>query len=220
MGQGFQDHVLVAGCIWEYNEPQAPKNSLAEATYFWKSAPDLDGPDTQPFQIEVPYATEVTGPQFAPPAGAWTISPGLVRPKSRGRVYLESSDPKAMAKVDAQFLSHEDDVTAVMRSIEKCREIGNSAAMSEFVKREVMPGQMSEDDLRNFAKNAAGTYFHESCTCRMGQDDGAVVDARLSVYGVEGLTIVDASIMPRVTTGNTMAPCVVIGERAADILLS
>lgn len=220
VGQGFQDHVLVAGCIWEYKEPQAPKNSLAEATYFWKSSPDLDGPDTQPFQIEVPYATEVTGPQFAPPAGAWTISPGLVRPKSRGRVYLESRDPKAMAKVDAQFLSHEDDVTAVMRSIEKCREIGNSAAMSEFVKREVMPGQMSEDDLRNFAKNAAGTYFHESCTCRMGQDDGAVVDARLSVYGVEGLTIADASIMPRVTTGNTMAPCVVIGERAADILLS
>lgn len=218
VGQGFQDHVLVAGCIWEYNEPQAPRNSLAEATYFWKSSPDLDSPDTQPFQIEVPYATEITGPQFNPPAAAWTISPGLVRPKSRGRVYLTSNDPMAMAKVDAQFLSHEDDLTAVIRSIEKCREIGNSGPLSDFVKREVMPGALSADEMRDFAKNAAGTYFHESCTCKMGQDDMSVVDANLNVYGVEGLTIADASIMPRVTTGNTMAPCVIIGERAGDIL--
>lgn len=219
VGQGFQDHVLVAGCIWEYNEPQAPRNSLAEATYFWKSKADLDAPDTQPFQIEVPYATEVTGPQFAPPAGAWTISPGLVRPKSRGRVYLETNDPKAQARVDAHFLSHEDDLTAVLASIEKCREIGNSAPLSDFVKREVMPGALSADEMRDFAKNAAGTYFHESCTCKMGTDDMSVVDANLTVYGVEGLTIADASIMPRVTTGNIMAPCVIIGERAADNLL-
>lgn len=220
VGQNFQDHVLVAGCIWEYNEPQAPRNSLAEATYFWKSDPSVDSPDTQPFQIEVPYATEVTGPQFAPPAGSWTISPGLVRPKSRGRVYLTSNDPMALAKVDAQFLSHEDDLTAVVRSIEKCREIGNAPALSDFVKREVMPGAMSEDALRDFAKDASGTYFHESCTCKMGTDDMSVVDARLDVYGVEGLTIADASVMPRVSTGNTMAPTVIIGERAADILLA
>ncbi|MFZ7090875.1 GMC family oxidoreductase [Primorskyibacter sp. 2E233] len=218
VGQNFQDHVLVAGCIWEYNEPQAPKNSLAEATFFWKSDSALDGPDMQPFQIEVPYATEVTGPEYGPPAGAWTISPGLVRPKSRGRVYLDSSDPMAQAKVDAKFLSHPDDLTAVVRSIELCREIGNSEAMKDFVKREVMPGPLSPEAMQNFAKNAAGTYFHESCTCKMGRDEMSVVDANLSVYGVEGLTIADASIMPRVSTGNTMAPTVIIGERAGDIL--
>jgi choline dehydrogenase len=219
VGENFQDHVLVAGCIWEYPDPLPPRNSLAEATFFWKTESGLDTPDMQPFQIEVPYATEVTGPEYGPPAGAWTLSPGLVRPKSRGRVYLESADPMAMARVDAGFLSHPDDVTAVVRGIELCREIGNAPALSEFVKREVMPGKLSAEKMRAFARNAAGTYFHESGTCRMGTDEMAVVDGRLSVYGVEGLTVADASIMPRVTTGNTMAPSVIIGERAGDILL-
>ncbi|WP_300434699.1 GMC family oxidoreductase [uncultured Mameliella sp.] len=220
VGQNFQDHVLVAGCIWEYKEPLPPRNSLAEATFFWKSDSALDGPDMQPFQIEVPYATEVTGPAYTPPAGAWTLSPGLVRPKSRGRVYLESSDPMAQAKVDAQFLSHPDDLKTVVHAIELCREIGNSDAMKDFVKREVMPGTLSPAEMQDFAKNAAGTYFHQSCTCKMGRDEMSVVDGNLSVYGVEGLTIADASIMPRATTGNTMAPTVMIGERAADILLA
>ncbi|KHQ53448.1 hypothetical protein A9320_05565 [Ruegeria sp. PBVC088] len=92
--------------------------------------------------------------------------------------------------------------------------------MREFVKREVMPGALSPAEMQDFAKNAAGTYFHESCTCKMGTDEMSLVDANLSVYGVEGLSIADASIMPRVTTGNTMAPTVIIGERAADILLA
>lgn len=219
VGQNFQDHVLLAGCIWEYNEPQAPKNSLAEATFFWKSDSSLDTPDTQPFQIEVPFASEVTGPAYEPPAGAWSLAPGLVRPKSRGRVYLESSDPMALAKVDGQFLAHPDDLTAVIRSIELCREIGNSSAMKDFVKREVMPGMLSPTEIQDFAKNAAGTYFHESCSCKMGTDEMSVVDAKLSVYGVEGLMIADASVMPRVPTGNTMAPTVIIGERAADMLI-
>lgn len=219
VGENFQDHVLLAGCIWEYNEPQAPKNSLAEATFFWKSDSSLDTPDTQPFQIEVPFASEVTGPAYEPPAGAWSLAPGLVRPKSRGRVYLESSDPLALAKVDGQFLAHPDDLTAVIRSIELCREIGNSSAMKDFVKREVMPGMLSPAEIQDFAKNAAGTYFHESCSCKMGTDEMSVVDANLSVYGVEGLMIADASVMPRVPTGNTMAPTVIIGERAADMLI-
>lgn len=219
VGENFQDHVLVAGCVWEYNKPQAPKNSLAEATFFWKSDSRLDTPDTQPFQIEVPFASEVTGPAYAPPTEAWTLAPGLVAPKSRGRVYLQSSDPMALAKVDGKFLSHPDDMTAVIRSVELCREIGNSDAMKEFVKREVMPGVLTRAEVQDFARNAAGVYFHESCSCKMGMDEMSVVDAKLSVYGVEGLTIADASVMPRVPTGNTMAPTVIIGERAADLLI-
>jgi choline dehydrogenase len=220
VGRNFQDHVLVAGCVWEYNEALAPANNLAEATFFWKSDSSLDTPDLQPFQIEVPYASEVTGAQFQPPAGSWSIAPGLVRPQSRGRVHLTSSDPKAMARVDARFLSEPADLKAVLRGIELCREIGNSDVMKPFVKREVMPGPLDAGAMQDFAKNAAGTYFHESCTCKMGRDEMSVVDGRLSVYGVEGLSIGDASIMPRVSTGNTMAPTVVIGERMADILLA
>lgn len=109
---------------------------------------------------------------------------------------------------------------ALERCIELCREIGNSAALSEFVKREVMPGPISGSELREFARNAAGTYFHQSCTCKMGRDEMSVVDGRLAVHGIEGLSIADASVMPRVATGNTMASTVVIGERMADILLA
>lgn len=108
---------------------------------------------------------------------------------------------------------------ALVHYIELCREIGHSDAMSEFVKREVMPGALTGGDMKNFASNAAGTYYHESCTAKMGTDDMSVVNGQLSVYGIENLSIADASIMPRVTTGNTMAPTVVIGERMADILL-
>ena len=219
VGRNFQDHVLVAGCVWEYRNALPPANNLAEATFFCKSDASLASPDLQPFQIEVPYASEVTGAQYKPPAGAWSIAPGLVRPKSRGRVTLASADPADMARVDGAFLRHPDDVKALLRGIELCREIGNSAPMREFVKREVMPGPLKPRAMTGFLRNAAGTYFHESCTCRMGRDALAVVDARLSVRGVEGLSIADASVMPRVSTGNTMASTVVIGERMADLLI-
>lgn len=219
VGQNFQDHVLVAGCLWEYKEPIAPQNNAAEATFFWKSDGKLETPDLQPFQIEVPYVSEITGSQYEVPAASWSITPGLVKPKSRGRVTLASSDPSAMARVDAAFLRHPDDVKALIRGVELCREIGNSEAMKDFVKREVMPGVLNEQEVVEFIKNASGTYFHESCTCKMGKDENSVVDGSLSVYGVEGLSIADASVMPQVTTGNTMAPVVIIGERMADILL-
>ena len=219
VGQNFQDHSLLAGCVWEYKEALPPKNNLAEATFFWKSDSSLDTPDLQPFQIEVPFLSEVTGPKFNAPPGSWTIAPGLVRPKSRGRVYLASSDPKALAKVDAGYLRDPVDLKACMFGIELCREIGNSAPMREFVKREVAPGKkLDVAALADFAKNANTSYFHQSCTCKMGTDDMSVVDNRLSVRGVEGLTIADASIMPRVVTSNTMAATCVIGERAVDIL--
>lgn len=220
VGRNFQDHVLVAGCIWEYNKPLPPANNLAEATFFWKSDSALDTPDLQPFQIEVPYASEVTSKQFEMVPGAWSIAPGLVRPKSRGRVTLASANPSEKVKIDGAFLSHPDDVTALLRGIELCREIGAAPALKEFVKREIMPGKVDKAAMTDFLRNAAGTYFHESCTCKMGRDDMAVVDARLRVHGVEGLSIADASIMPRVSTGNTMAPTVIIGERMADILLA
>lgn len=218
VGQNFQDHILAAGCIWEYVSPLPPQNSAAEATFFWKSDSALDTPDLQPFQIEVPYASEVHGGAYEIPPGSWTIAPGIVRPKSRGEVRLNGPKPTDTVTIDGGFLREEADLIALTRCIELCREIGNSAAMAEFVKREVMPGPLTGNDLANFARNAAGTYFHESCTCKMGRDEMSVVDGSLSVHGIEGLSIADASVMPRVSTGNTMAPTVIIGERMADIL--
>jgi len=81
-----------------------------------------------------------------------------------------------------------------------------------------MSGNLKGGDLEDFIRNAASTYWHETCTAKMGRDEMSVVDANLKVYGLDHLLIADGSIMPRVATGNTMAPCVVIGERAAEIL--
>jgi choline dehydrogenase len=83
-----------------------------------------------------------------------------------------------------------------------------------------LPGNLKGADLEDFIRNAASTYWHQTCTAKMGRDDMSVVDANLKVYGIDGLRIADGSVMPRITTGNTMAPCVIIGERAGQILQS
>jgi choline dehydrogenase len=106
---------------------------------------------------------------------------------------------------------------AARACVELCREIGNSTSLRPFVKREVMPGNLKGAALEDFIRDAATTYHHQTCTAKMGYDPMSVVDNRLKVYGIDNVRIADGSIMPRVTTGNTMAPCVIIGERAAEI---
>jgi choline dehydrogenase len=97
-------------------------------------------------------------------------------------------------------------------------EIGNSAALRPDTQREIAPGPLNASELERFFRDGLTTFWHQSCTTKMGRDAMSVVDAKLNVYGVDRLRIADASILPRVTTGNTMAPCVVIGEQAAALL--
>jgi choline dehydrogenase len=106
----------------------------------------------------------------------------------------------------------------MVRCVEFCREIANSAALRPFVKREVIPGGMTGKSLESFVRDSVVTYWHQTCTAKMGRDSMSVVDSHLKVYGIDNLRIADGSIMPRITTGNTMAPCVVIGERAGEML--
>ena len=218
VGRNFQDHFMVAGCVWEFAAPIPPRNNAAECTFFWKSDPKLDTPDLQPFQIEVPYTSAETAKQFNPPAGSWSISPAVVRPKSSGRITLAGPNPQDGVRIDAGTLADPADFTAIMKCVEICREIGNTAAMKPFVKREIMPAGLRGQGLESFVRDAIVTYWHETCTAKMGTDAMSVVDAKLRVYGIKNLRIADGSIMPRVTTGNTMAPCVVIGERMGEIL--
>jgi choline dehydrogenase len=217
VGQNFQDHVGF-GCVWEYPQPLPPRNNMGEATFFWKSDPDLDTPDLQTCQGEMPMSSAETAAQFSPPAGSWSLFAGLVRPKSRGRIRLTGSDPHDPIEIEANTLAHPDDMKAAIACVELCREIGNSGPLSPFLKREVMPGNLKGAALENFIRDAASTYWHQTCTAKMGHDAMSVVDGSLKVHGIDHLRIADGSIMPRVTTGNTMAPCVVIGERAGDIL--
>lgn len=219
VGRNFQDHVMVAGCVWESPEPITPRNNLGEATFFWKSDDELEVPDIQAFLIEVPIVTpEAFGCYGPPPASSWTLLPGLVRPRSRGEVRLTGPDPRDPVAIDANVLSHPDDLTALVRGVEFCRDIGNGASLRPFAKREMMPGNLAGEALRAFVRLTASSVWHQSGTARMGVDEMSVVDSQLRVHGISNLRVADASIMPRVTTGNTMAPCVVIGERLGALL--
>ena len=141
-----------------------------------------------------------------------------MRPKSRGRVRLTGPNHDDPVQIEANTLSHPDDLKAAVACVELCREIGNSTPLRPFTKREVMPRNLRGAALEDFVRDATATYFHQTCTAKMGRDSMSVVDAQLKVYGIENLRIADGSIMPRVTTGNTMAPCIIIGERAAEVL--
>src|SRR6266446_1800228 len=217
VGQNFQDHFGI-GCVWEYQQPLAPHNQGGEATFFWKSNPGLDTPDLQTCQGEFAFCSEEMAAKFNPPAACWTLYGGVVRPKSRGRIRLTGPNPDDGVQIEANTLSHPDDLKAAVACVELCREIGNAAALRLFTRREVMPGNLRGAELEDFIRDAAAPYWHETCTAKMGRDSTSVVDAQLKVYGIEHLRIADGSIMPRVTTGNTMAPCVIIGERAGEIL--
>jgi choline dehydrogenase len=217
VGQNFQDHFR-STCIWEYQQPLPPRNNAGEATFFWKSDPGLNTPDLQTCQVEVPFCSAETAARFNPPASSWTLLAGVVQPKSRGQIRLTGPDPLDPVQIHDNLLSHSDDMRAAIACVELCREIGNSAALRPYAKREVMPGNLKGVDLENFIRDAATTYSHETCTAKMGRDSMSVVDSHLKVYGIDNLRIADGSILPRVTSGNTMAPCVIIGERAGDML--
>jgi choline dehydrogenase len=217
VGQNFQDHPGFH-CAWEAPEPLQMRNNAAEATLFWKSGAPADAPDLQCTICEFPRVTPDNEARFGKPANGWTVVSCLTRPKSRGQIRLTGSEPEDPVSIEANHLRDPDDFKAAVQSVRLARELGNSGALAPFASRAVTPGKAEGAELERFVRDAASSFYHQSCTAKMGTDEMSVVNGRLEVYGVGNLRVADASIMPRVTTGNTMAPCVVIGERAADIL--
>ncbi|MBL8812386.1 MAG: GMC family oxidoreductase N-terminal domain-containing protein [Planctomycetaceae bacterium] len=220
VGRNLQDHPLLGGLVYECKGDLPPlRNNGAESTLWWKSNPALTGPDIQPVFLEFPLATPELAGQLPGP-NCYTISPSVVRPASRGSVTLASSDPTVSPVIDVNFLECDADVRAMIAAVELCREIGNSDAFYAFRKREVMPGPLAKNEMVRFARNAVSTYFHPTSTCTMGPGKECVVDHTLRVHGLESLRIADASIMPNVTSGNTNAPSVMIGEKLVDLIRS
>jgi choline dehydrogenase len=217
VGCNLQDHARF-DCVWEYAEPLAPRNNTAEATFFAQSAAHDRGPDIQAAIVEVPVASPDNAERYGLPEAGWTLCAALLQPNSRGRIELTGPDPRDPLHIETNTLTDPDDVAVAMAAVEICRDVGNAAALRPYRKREVLPGNLRGKDLERFVRDAAMSYSHETCTAKMGRDDMSVVDSSLRVYGIDGLRVADGSIMPRVTLGNTMAPCVVIGERAADAL--
>jgi choline dehydrogenase len=218
VGRNHQDH-LAFGCSWAYRKPALISAGGCEATLYWKSDSRLRSPDILQCQLEflVPPPPEA---QIALPEHGWTMFTGLAQPRSRGRLRLSGPDAGDAILIEPNSLSEPEDMDAALAAVELCREIGNSDAFEGLVSGEAAPRSRNRAGMVDFIRNSAITYWHQSCTAKMGRDRMSVVDSRLKVYGVEGLRVADASIMPRITTGNTMAPCVVIGERAAEMIRS
>jgi choline dehydrogenase len=142
------------------------------------------------------------------------------RPDSRGSVGIVSADPMAAPRIQANYLAEEIDRRTVADGVRMLREIYAQPAFRDLVDTPVLPDatHRSEDDLLRFARDHGSTVFHPCGTCRMGDDDRAVVSPRLEVNGVSGLRVIDASVMPRMTSANINAPTIMIGERGADIV--
>lgn len=143
-----------------------------------------------------------------------------LRPKSRGRVSLASTDPAQPPRIEANYLDHPDDLRRMIRGVRHARQILSQAAMAPYGGAEVLPGPavQSDAEVEHFIRQHAETIYHPVGTCRMGVDALAVVDPALKVRGVDGLRVVDASIMPTLVGGNTNAPTIMIAEKAVDLI--
>lgn len=221
VGKNLHDHLLSPVIFTTEGrdiDPPQPGVSVTQTHLFWKSDPALAVPDTQPINFSVPmYEPWMTGPE-----SGFSLMAGIVSPYSRGSVTLTGAGPRDPLAIDLAALADERDLRALEASVRQCREIGAAPALADAWRaRELYPGPEISDDagLRDYVRRTAVTYHHQVGTCRMGNDDAAVVDSRLRVRGASGLRVVDASIMPTITTGNTNAPSVLIGEQGARFLL-
>jgi choline dehydrogenase len=212
VGHGFQDHPAFC-CLWNCSE-SLPANLVPDAVIYWKSKAALNSPD---FQILQAVVSAGDAAKFGLPARGWALIGNVVQPKSRGRIRLTGSNPVGPVQIEANYLSDPDDRKAAFACLELCREIGNSRPLRPLVTREIIPGNLDRPELENYIRDTTFSFWHQTSTAQMGRQAMSVVDGHLKVYGVDNLRIADGSIMPRVTTGNTMAPCVIIGERAAEI---
>lgn len=220
VGRNLQDHLLIMSLIWERADTREVVSPDPGIAVTWKSDASLPSPDILCVQADgAVIATELAGILKAP-QNAWSMVPGIVRPVSRGRVRLAGARLDDKVEVETNYLSAPQDMKAMLAAVALCQALAVSAPLAPFLKPETTLNRMTHSELEAFVRNSATTYWHESCTAKMGRDGMSVVDGHLKVYGIENLRIADASVMPRVTTGNTMAPCVVIGERAAEILRS
>ena len=186
---------------------------------FVRSRPDLEAPDL--LLGWVPMLTEPgrNGPRIARQSGM-TCYAHPMRPESRGSVHAISADPCKPPAIRFNFLSSPVDAELTVRAVRIACAIMHAPAMAPLRVAEIAPGpeRTTDDEILDWVRQSAETTYHPVGTCRMGQDDHAVVDERLRVRGLDGLRVADASIMPTLTSGNTNAPAIMIGEKASDLV--
>jgi choline dehydrogenase len=220
VGEHLQDHVF-SPLVYEAARPIPPAQPgimQFHGMMFWHSRPGLPGPDLQSLFGHLPH----TPWAYSGPAEGYTLSSMLTRPASRGTVRLASADPSAAPLIDPAYASCDVDVDAIVSGIEMLREIGAQSELALWRGRELFPGPdvRTAAEVRDYVLRSYNTIYHPTSTCRMGVDETAVVDPQLRVRGIEALRVVDASVMPLITSGNTNAPTMMIAERAAEEILA
>ncbi|HEY5144850.1 MAG TPA: GMC family oxidoreductase N-terminal domain-containing protein [Solirubrobacteraceae bacterium] len=236
VGGNLQDHPFYV-CIWDVPgggslaDAEKPKamlewvtrrtgplsSTVAEAFAFVRSRPGLAAADIQ-FHFAPAYFYEHGAATYD--GHALTIGPVLVAPQSRGELRLRSADPMDKPRILTNSLTEPEDVAALVSGIRMAREIAATGPMREVVGRELFPGEGvdTDTDIEQDLRRRVELIYHPVGTCRIGTDEQAVVDPQLRVRGVEGLRVADAAVMPVIPGGNTNAPEIMIGERAADLI--
>ncbi|MEM7105770.1 MAG: GMC family oxidoreductase N-terminal domain-containing protein [Bacteroidota bacterium] len=174
-----------------------------------------------PFHVGKDYDYDAYDKSTFPKSDGFTILPSLLHPKSRGYVELRSGDPKAPPVIQPNFFSEEEDLLTLVKGTKKALELINAPAFDPYRKEILAPHDHSSDEaIIKHIKKAVETIYHPVGTCKMGDDEMAVVDNQLRVHGIENLFVADASIMPKIVTGNTNAPVNMIAEKASDMILA
>ncbi len=238
VGQNLQDH-LAAGPAYACSQPvslaQAEKpvqlakfllqrkgmltSNVAEAGGFIKTKPDLLVPDIQ-YHFAPAYFVDHGFQRLE--GDGFTIGAVLIHPRSRGSIRLKSANPKEAPAIFANYASEPEDMDTLLKGIQVARQIACSSALDPYRKTEISLAGVSQggESDRNLIRRLSITLYHPVGTCKMGNDKLSVVDARLRIHGLEGLRVVDASVMPLIPGGNTNAPTIMIAEKGADMILA
>ena len=190
----------------------------SQVAIFAKTRPELETPDIQ-YHVQ-PWSADSPG-EGTHRFSAFTLSVCQLRPESRGDIRLASPDPFAHPVIRPNYLSTDLDQQTAIESLKLTRRLVETKTLAPYVAEEMRPGSnaQTDDELLEGARRIAQTIYHPVGTCKMGRDPNAVVDDRLRVRGIRGLRVADASIMPTITSGNTNAPAIMIGEKASDMII-
>jgi choline dehydrogenase-like flavoprotein len=216
VGENLHDHPMTGVTYRSLDRLPDSTNNHAEAFGLLSSDGRVE-PDLHLVVLSVPYHL----PSQPGPEHGYTIAVGLMTPTSRGSLRLSSSDPQAPPVLDPRYLAHSGDRVAMTAGLDMAREIGASPAFRPWRAEEVLPGPaVGFGSLDQYLRQSLLTYFHYVGTCRIGTDELAVVGTDLTVHGVAGLRVADASVMPSIPSANTNATVLAIAERAATLIVS
>ena len=206
------------GARWLLNRAGLGATNHFESCAFIRSKADVEWPDIQYHFL--PAAIRYDG-KSAFDGDGFQVHVGHNKPKSRGSVTLQSANPTVPPKILFNYLQHPDDIEGFRACVRLTREIIAQSAFDDFRDGEIQPGEhiQTDEEIDAFVREAVESAYHPSCSCKMGEDEMAVVDSQTNVHGIEGLRVVDSSIFPTIPNGNLNAPTIMVAEKAADIIL-